>query len=80
MGNDPNHFSVAGDCQSVPNVFLGIFDGDRYRLSDADAPLTETIANFKGQLCRDGVAVKDGFGISSILNPMMSDTEYLPAG
>jgi hypothetical protein len=74
MGNDPTHFSVAGDCQSVPNVFLGIFDGDRYRLSDADAPLMDTITNFKTQFTRDGVAVKDGFGISSILNPMMSDT------
>jgi hypothetical protein len=73
MGNDPKHYSVAGDCQSIPNVFLGIFDGDRYRLSDADAPLAETITNFKGQFIRDGVAVKDGFGISSILNPMMSD-------
>jgi hypothetical protein len=74
LGNDPHHYSVAGDCQSVPNVFMGIFDGDRYRLSDADTPLADTIANFKGQFIRDGVAVKDGFGISSILNPMMSDT------
>jgi hypothetical protein len=73
MGNDPHHYSVAGDCQSVPNVFLGLFDGDRYRLSDADAPLSETIANFKGQFVRDGMAVQDGFGISSVINPLVSD-------
>lgn len=73
MGNDPTHFSVAGDCQSIPNVFLGIFDGDRFRLSDEDELLAETIANFKGQFIRDGVAVRDGFGITSILDPTWSD-------
>ncbi|GAP22837.1 hypothetical protein [Leptolinea tardivitalis] len=74
MGNDPRHFSVAGDCQSVPQVFMGIFDGDRYRLSDADKALQETIDNFKGQFSRDGVAVRQGFGITSILDPTWSET------
>lgn len=73
LGNDPHHFSVAGDCQSVPEVFLGIFEGDRYRLSDADLPLEETIAQFKGQFGRDGLAVRQGFGITSILDPTWSD-------
>ncbi len=39
MGNDPRHYSVAGDCQSIPEVFMGVFDGDRYRLSDEDLAL-----------------------------------------
>ncbi|MEI8132946.1 MAG: hypothetical protein WCG34_10975 [Leptolinea sp.] len=73
MGNNPQRYSVAGDCQSVPNVFMGIFDGDRYRLSDKEVALAETIANFKGQFIRNGVAVKAGFGISSILSPVWSD-------
>ncbi len=73
MGNDSHHYSVAGDCQSVPEVFLGIFEGDRYRLSEQDQPLAETIANFKGQFSRDGVAVKRGFGITSILDPTWSE-------
>jgi hypothetical protein len=73
MGNDAHHYSVAGDCQSVPEVFLGIFEGDRYRLSESDQPLAETIANFKGQFSRDGVAVKRGFGITSILDPTWSE-------
>lgn len=73
MGNDPHHFSIAGDCQSVPEVFLGLFDGDRYRLSDNDAALQETIDNFKGQFIRDGVAVRQGFGITSVLDPTWSD-------
>ncbi len=73
MGNDPHHFSVAGDCQSVPEVFLGIFDGDRYRLSDDDQSLQETINFFHGQFIRDGVAVRQGFGITSILDPTWSD-------
>jgi hypothetical protein len=79
MGNDPHHFSVAGDCQSVPQVFLGIFDGDRYRLSDADQTLEETILNFKGQFQRDGVAVRQGFGITSILDPTWAETKICQA-
>jgi hypothetical protein len=73
MGNDPHHFSIAGDCQSIPNMFLGIFDSGMYRLSDDDQPLKETIANFSGQFSRDGIAVKEGFGITSILDPTWSD-------
>ncbi len=73
MGNDPRHFSVAGDCQSVPQVFLGIFDSDRYRLSDEDQALQDTIKNFQGQFSRDGVAVRQGFGITSILDPTWSE-------
>lgn len=73
MGNDPRHFSVAGDCQSVPNMFMGLYDGDRYRLSDKDQHLAETIANFKGQFGRDGVAVRQGFGITTIMDPTWSE-------
>lgn len=73
LGNDPHHFSVAGDCQSVPNMFMGLFDGDRYRLSDKDQNLTDTIANFKGQFGRQGVAVHQGYGITTILDPKFSD-------
>ncbi len=79
MGNDPRHYSVAGDCQSVPEVFLGIFDGDRYRLSDDDAALQETIDNFKGQFIRDGVAVRQGFGITSVLDPNWSEPQLCQA-
>jgi hypothetical protein len=73
LGNDPHHFSVAGDCQSVPNMFMGVYDGDRYRLGDKDQNLAETIANFKGQFGRDGVAVRQGFGITTILDPTWSE-------
>lgn len=79
MGNDPHHVSIAGDCQSVPQVFMGIFEGDRYRLSETDKPLQETIDNFKGQFGRSGVAVRQGFGITSILDPTWSDTKVCQA-
>jgi hypothetical protein len=73
LGNDPRHFSVAGDCQSVPNMFMGLYDSDVYRLSDKDQALAETIANFKGQFGRDGVAVRQGFGITTVLDPTWSE-------
>ncbi len=73
MGNDPRHFSVAGDCQSVPNMFMGVYDSNVFRLSDKDQDLMETITNFKGQFGRDGVAVRQGFGITTIMDPNWSE-------
>jgi hypothetical protein len=73
MGNDPHHFSIAGDCQSIPAVFMGLFEGDRYTLLDQDVGLHETIKNFIGQFGRDGVAVRQGFGITSVLDPTWSE-------
>ena len=60
MGNDPNAFSIIGDCQSEPSVFMGIYATDRYFLGEGFDYLQETIDQFAGSLDRDHITVKKG--------------------
>ncbi|MHC1781345.1 MAG: hypothetical protein AB9891_01055 [Anaerolineaceae bacterium] len=79
LGNNPRTYSVVGDCQSDPDVFMGTFDTDRYRLPDANLGLQETINQFKGSFGRQSVSVKDGMSVSSALSPLWADqTQCLP--
>lgn len=81
LGNNPKTFSVVGDCQSNPNVFMGIFDTDRYRLPDENLNLQTTITQFAGSFGHKSISVKDGFSVSSALssNPLWADpTVCLP--
>ncbi len=73
LGNDPHHFSRIGDCQSVPAVFMGIFDEPgRYWLGNY-ADIQPTIDQFAGSFGRESVTAKDGFGVSSVFSPLMAD-------
>ena len=73
LGNDLHAFSRIGDCQSVPAIFLGIYDTDRYWFDPEDTYLQSTINQFLGSFQRENITAKDGFGISSVLTPLMSD-------
>ena len=73
LGNDLHSFSRIGDCQSVPAIFLGIYDTDRYSLDTKNKDLQATIDQFSGSFQRENITAKDGFGISSVLTPLMSD-------
>jgi hypothetical protein len=73
LGNNPRAYSVVGDCQSDPDVFMGTFDTDRYRLSDTNLPLQETIDYFKGYFGHQSVTVRDGLSVSSALSPLWSN-------
>lgn len=80
LGNNPRAFSVVGDCQSEPNVFLGIYATDRYWLTDDWAYLQETIDWFAGSFDHTSVSVKDGQSVASALNPMWADPKQCDAG
>ena len=81
MGNDPHAFSVVGDCQSIPGVFLGKFNDPRlYHLDPAYAGLQETIDFYKGSFNRDGNAVRGGFTAATILSPLQADPEFCKPG
>jgi hypothetical protein len=73
MGNNPNVFSVVGDCQAIPQYFMSPFDDPlRYRLG----PYTElqaVIDFFKGSFAHESVAVQGGFNVASVLNPLYAD-------
>ncbi len=75
MGNDPARFSVIGDCQSVPEVFLGIYETDWYWLGDDYSYLQETIDAYPGSFSHESLAVKGGMSTSTALSPLWADQE-----
>ncbi len=74
-GNLPDVFSVIGDCQSVPDVFLGIYATDRYALPEKYAYLSDTIAYFSGSFNNIRPAVRNGISVTSVLSPLWADPE-----
>ena len=81
---DPHAFSKVGDCQSIKEALMGMFDQPgRYDLpskNDQDVILVDTIQYFKGSFNRDGMAVKGGFNAASLLSPMWADPTICRAG
>jgi hypothetical protein len=81
MGTDPQAFSKVGDCQSIKEVLLGMYDQPgNYVLRDEDQFLQETIDHFSGSFDRNGMAVKGGFNAASVLSPLWADPENCQAG
>ena len=68
-GNDPHSFSTIGDCQSESNVFLGIYDTDRYFFAKGDEYLQATVDYYKGVFQRQSLSVRDGLSAPSALSP-----------
>jgi hypothetical protein len=66
-GNDPHSFSILGDCQSQPWVFMGIYDSDPTYVAQLDDGLQETINNFQGSFNRYSPTVKDGSTEAALL-------------
>lgn len=74
MGNNPQRFSKAGDCQNVPGMYLGIFDTPgSYFLRTSEAYLQETVDQFAGSYGRDSIAVKGGFTFPALFSPLRAD-------
>lgn len=80
LGNDPHSFSKVGDCQAIKEVLMGIYDLNRYNLTEADAYLQETIDNFAGSFNRDGQGVRGGFNTAAVLSPLWADPTVCQAG
>lgn len=74
LGMDPHSFSRIGDCQSEPEVFMGIYDTtDRYYLDAQHKYLQSTIEQFAGSFARIDITARRGFGVASVFSPIMSD-------
>jgi len=67
QGNNPKAFSIIGDCQSEPQLFLGVYDTDQYQLPADSHNLQETIMHFSGSFSRWGPAVIDGGTPATVL-------------
>ncbi len=73
LGNDPHSFTTIGDCQSEPNIFMGVYDTNSYQLGADYGYLEETIQQFKGSFARDSITVKDGMSVASVFSPAWAD-------
>ncbi len=80
VGNDPRVFSIIGDCQSEPPVFLGIYSTDRYYLGDDYQYLEETIAQFQGNYDRLHTTVKNGLSVASVFSPLWAPKDVCQPG
>ena len=81
MGNDPHAFSKVGDCQNIPESFLGIYDKPgTYDLTDQFQYLQDTIDYFSGSFIRESQAVRGGFTAPSVLLPLWADPVACNAG
>jgi hypothetical protein len=74
LGNDPNRFSIIGDCQNVSSYFLSMFEHpDQYSLGEEYAYLQPTIDYYNGSFSRKSLAVRGGFNVAAILSPLRAD-------
>ncbi len=79
LGVSPYTFSVVGDCQSEPEVFMGIYGTDLNPITDKYPLLLETIQLFHDSFQHDSVAVRDGLSAPSVLDPLWTDTSRCQA-
>lgn len=75
MGNNPHSFSVLGDCQSLPEVFMGILDENPVLVATLPEPWQETVAQFQGSFNRYSPAVKDGTTEGALLWGQWNDNK-----
>lgn len=80
MGNDPHVFSIIGDCQSEPPVFMGIYASDRYFLLPDEEYLEETIDFFQGNFDRQHATVKNGLSVASVFSPLWASKDICKPG
>jgi hypothetical protein len=80
MGNNPNHFSKAGDCQNIPEIYLGTYDTPGHHgLSEDEAYLEETIRHFAGSFARYSAAVMGGLNFPGLFSPLRADPQLCQA-
>ena len=74
LGNDPQHFSIIGDCQNVSSYFLSVFDQPgEFSLGSEYAYLQPTIDYYQGSFSRKSLAVRGGFNAAAVLSPFRAD-------
>ncbi|MCB2180288.1 hypothetical protein KQH54_04125 [bacterium] len=67
LGRDPHAFSIFGDCQSVPEEFLGLYKVNQDEFDALPENLQETIDYFAGSINRDSATVKPGTTTGALL-------------
>jgi hypothetical protein len=76
QGNNPQAFSVVGDCQSVPYLFMGMYDGGWYSKDSLSEELQLTVEFFAGSFGRYGMTIIDGANAASELSRGWANRNY----
>ena len=66
-GTDPHALSVLGDCQSLPETFMGVYDLDHLVVNSLPNDLQMTVSQFAGSFSRPSPTVKGGTTAGAIL-------------
>ena len=75
-----NHYSALGDCQSMPGVFMGMYETlDEVLLTDEEGQLYETIEYYNGSFTHESLTVIDGLSPPTALSAMWNDPEQCGA-
>jgi len=80
QGRDPASFSVIGDCQSIPFVFLGPFGRGELEPDASENYLWSALTYFRSSFRRWSVTSRGGFTAASILNALQADSEECKPG
>lgn len=79
-GRDPNLFTVAGDCNSEPPVYLGRFAAGGFDLAaNGFASLQPVARKFARSFSRTSLAVDGGHNSASVLDPLFADSKQCNA-
>ena len=76
LGNDPNAFSIFGDCQAEPQEFLGVYDTDKVLVESLPPELQETVEHFSGSFERESPTAQDGTTPGALLWDQWHRGEY----
>lgn len=76
LGNDPNAFSIFGDCQSRPDEFFGVYETDTTLVESLSPELQETIQHFNGSFNRESPTSQDGTTPGALLWDQWHRGEY----
>ena len=76
LGNDMHAFSIFGDCQSEPDVFLGVYETDARLVAELPPSLQETVAWFTGSFNRQSPTMKGGTTSGALLYPPWHQNKY----
>jgi hypothetical protein len=76
MGNDPHAFSIFGDCQSEPDIFLGPYLTDPTEFATLPADLQQTADYFKDSLNRESPTIRKGTTSGALLWNEWHENKY----
>lgn len=80
LGRDPHSFSVIGDCQSIPFVFMGPYGRGELEPDKAESQLWNAINWFNASFKRWAVTSRGGFTAASIISPFQADPDLCKPG